>query len=187
MSEIDIRIPPHGIVGQEPQVPKDRRSDNKPVAARATAARRCRVSQSPRLATRLSLWSVPTVRCQHPGSGPGIFDPASPTVSCVRADRGYRRRGTLGLMPSAYPPDLTDDELLEEARRTAGNVTFIAPTYLEELNRRTVDRQTKQMISLTDEIRRLTNQLRWLTGAAVALAVLAILISVIALVVGRAG
>jgi hypothetical protein len=88
-------------------------------------------------------------------------------------------------MPSAYPPDLTDDELLEEARRTAGNVTFVAPTYLEELNRRTVDRQTKQVISLTDEIRRLTDQLRWLTSAAVVLSIVAIVIAVLALVVDR--
>jgi hypothetical protein len=84
-------------------------------------------------------------------------------------------------MPSAYPPDLTDDELLAEARATSRNVTFLGPTYLEELNRRSVDRQTTQMITLTDDIRRLTSQIRWLTGAAIVLAVVSLGVAILAL------
>jgi hypothetical protein len=89
-------------------------------------------------------------------------------------------------MPSAFPPDLTDDQLMDEARNTSRNVTFIGPTYLEELNRRAVDRQTKQLITLTDEIRRLTVQLRWLTVGAVGLAIVAIGVAVLAIVIGSA-
>ena len=53
---------------------------------------------------------------------------------------------------------------------------------LEEKNRRSVDRQTRQSISLTDEIRRLTSQIRWLTGAAIALAAISLVVAIVALV-----
>jgi hypothetical protein len=85
-------------------------------------------------------------------------------------------------MPSAFPPDLTDAELMDEARKTSANVTFVGPTYLEELNRRAVAIQTDQLITLTNEIRRLTSQIRWLTGAAIFLAVVSVAIAILALV-----
>jgi hypothetical protein len=75
-----------------------------------------------------------------------------------------------------YPPDLTDDELLAEARATSRNVTVVGPTYLEELNGRTTARQTAQLITLTDELRAPTSQIRWLTGAAIVLAVASVVV-----------
>jgi hypothetical protein len=85
-------------------------------------------------------------------------------------------------VPSAFPPDLTDDQLMQEARATGGNVTFTTPTYLEELNRRAVDRQTTQMIKLTDEINNLRSQVRSLMVAAVVLAIVVMVVAVGALV-----
>ena len=59
-------------------------------------------------------------------------------------------------MPSPYPPDLTDAELVEETRRTHGNITYGPIPYLEELDRRTTVRQAEDIRDLTRRIYRLT-------------------------------
>ncbi len=70
-----------------------------------------------------------------------------------------------------YPPDMTDDELDGAARREGASTSWGAGSYLEEINRRAVDRQTRQSISLAEDVRRLTDQIRWLTVAAVLAAI----------------
>jgi hypothetical protein len=76
---------------------------------------------------------------------------------------------------------MTDDELEEQIRGMAKNVSWGASSYVEELRGRRVDRQTRESITLTEEIRRLTHQIRWLTGAAIGLAVVSLVVAVIAL------
>lgn len=85
-------------------------------------------------------------------------------------------------MPQPYPPDLSDDDLDREARRQGTSTTWGAGAYLEEQNRRSVDRQTRQSIALTDEIRRLTDQIRLLTGAAILIAVVSLMVAIAAVI-----
>jgi hypothetical protein len=80
--------------------------------------------------------------------------------------------------------DLTDEELEEQVRTMARNVSWGASSYVEELRGRQVDRQTRQSIALTEEIRRLTSQIRWLTGAAIALAVISLAVALVAVTRG---
>ncbi len=86
------------------------------------------------------------------------------------------------MLAMPYPPDLSDEDLDREARQTSGMTQFGAGAYLDEINRRSVDRQTRQSIALTEEIRRLTDQIRWLTGAAILIAAISLLVAVTAIV-----
>jgi hypothetical protein len=85
-------------------------------------------------------------------------------------------------MTETYPPDMSDEDLDRVARREAASASLGVVALLEEKNRRSVDRQTRQSIALTDEIRRLTSQIRWLTFGAIALAVISLTVAIIALV-----
>jgi hypothetical protein len=81
-----------------------------------------------------------------------------------------------------YPPDLSDEELDAVARSEGASATWMSSMYLDEANRRSVDRQTRQSIKLTEEIRRLTSQIRWLTGSAIGIAMISVVIAILALV-----
>ncbi len=81
-----------------------------------------------------------------------------------------------------YPPDMSDDELDAAARHAGASTSWGAGSYLEEINRRAVDRQTRQSISLAEDVRRLTDQIRWLTVAAVLAAIAGGAAAIIALV-----
>jgi hypothetical protein len=62
------------------------------------------------------------------------------------------------------PLDMTDDELLAELRGNLGKTTsYGASPYLDEINHRSVDRQTRELISLTASIHALTAETRTLT------------------------
>ena len=88
------------------------------------------------------------------------------------------------LMP--MPLDMTDDELLSELRGNLGKSTsYGAGSYLDEINHRSVDRQTRELLSLTAGIRALTAEIRTLTRLAMLVAAAALVISVVALVAGR--
>jgi len=78
-------------------------------------------------------------------------------------------------MPMPIPMDLSDDDLLAMVQGPAGqSASWSAHSYLEEFNRRTVDRQTKELISLTAGIRSLTSQIRTLTWIVVVVGVLSV-------------
>lgn len=80
-------------------------------------------------------------------------------------------------MPHPYPPDLSDDELLDWARQLSRNTGWGPLQYIEEYERRVTERHTKEMIELTASLRSLTSQIRWLTWLVVGLALAALVLA----------
>lgn len=81
-------------------------------------------------------------------------------------------------MPHPYPPDLTDEQLLDRARSLKAAIGWGPLQYLDEYNRRATDRHTREMLDLTKCIRSLTDQIRWLTWLVVLVAGLTLIVAV---------
>jgi hypothetical protein len=86
-----------------------------------------------------------------------------------------------------FPPEMSDETLLEAARAANQNVYWGVGPLLEEVNRRAVAAQTTELVELTGQIRSLTSQIRLLTIAVVVLGILGALLSAAALAVSLRG
>ena len=80
---------------------------------------------------------------------------------------------------------MTDDELVEILHGNLGKSTsYAASSYLDEINRRAVNRQSAELIALTASLTKLTVQIRTLTWLVLLVALAALGIAAVPLVRG---
>ncbi len=139
------------------------------------------------VAAALTLVSKYPKLCDQPVSATDPTAHPRPRRATRPAGPIYDRSRSCDLLEGACavpnPLDMSDEDLQEILHGNLGQTTsYAAGAYLDEINRRAVDRQAREMIDLTASIRSLTAEIRGLSRLAMLIAAAALVVALVALV-----